>query len=97
MNIDSDSVFATKPRSIMKFTTDDSALEFRCSYYLSNMSLEKFTENFCDETYRKDKDLIDYEIERFPWTELSDEELYYSLMDTITLYHAIKILWKRWR
>ena len=90
LNIDSDSVFATKPRSIMKFTTDDSALEFRCSYYLSNMSLEKFTENFCDETYRKDKDLIDYEIERFPWTELSDEELYYSLMDTITLYHAIK-------
>lgn len=90
LNIDSDSVFATKPRSIIKFTTDDGALEFRCSYYLSNMSLEKFTENFCDETYRKDKDLIDYEIERFPWTELSDEELYYSLMDTITLYHAIK-------
>ena len=90
-----DSVFALKNRRIAKATAYDGALEFRCSYLLSNMSLEKFTENYNDERYRKDKELIDYEIKRYPWSELSNEILYYSLMDVVTLYQAISSIMNR--
>lgn len=88
-------VFALKNRRIAKATAYDGALEFRCSYLLSNMSLEKFTENYNDARYRKDKELIDYEINRYPWTELSNDVLYYSLMDVITLYKAIESIMNR--
>lgn len=93
--ISMENVFALKNRRIAKALAYDGAIEFRCSYLLSNMSLEKFTENYNDEKYRKDKELIDYEIKRYPWTELSDEILYYSLMDVITLYQAILSIMNR--
>lgn len=89
------SVFALQSRRIGKFETAAGFLEFRCSYLLSNMSLEKFTENFCSEEYRKDKELIDYELLRWPWDELSNEILYYGAMDVITLYHAVKTLMEK--
>lgn len=89
ISIDFDSVFALQSRRIGKWTTGRGGIEFRCSYLLSNMSLEKFTENYCSAEYRKDKELIDYEELRFPWSELSNEVLYYSGMDVITLYHAV--------
>lgn len=88
-------VFALKNRRIAKVTAYDGALEFRCSYLLSNMSLEKFTENYNDERYRKDKELIDYEVKRYPWSELSNEILYYSLMDVVTLYQAVLSIMNR--
>ncbi len=88
--INFDSVFALQSRRIARFETLKGGIEFRCSYLLSNMSLEKFTENYCTETYRKDKELIDYELLRFPWSDLDNEVLYYSGMDVITLYHAVK-------
>lgn len=93
--INFDSVFALQSRRIARFETARAGIEFRCSYLLSNMSLEKFTENYCPETYRKDKELIDYEVIRFPWTELDNETLYYSGMDVITLYHAVKSILER--
>ena len=93
--IDFHKVFALQSRRIGKFETDRHGIEFRCSYLLSNMSLEKFTENYCTEEYRKDKELIDYEITRYPWDELSNEILYYSAMDVITLYHAVKEIMHR--
>lgn len=87
--IDFTSVFALQSRRIGKFCSSGGGIEFRCSYLLSNMSLEKFTENYNSEEFRKDKELIDYEKIRFPWSELSNEVLYYSGMDVITLYHAV--------
>lgn len=90
--IDFESVFALQSRRIARFETEKHGIEFRCSYLLSNMSLEKFTENYCSETYRKDKELIDYEEMRFPWTPLDNNLLYYSGMDVITLYHAVKAI-----
>lgn len=88
--INFESVFALQSRRIGKFESFHGGLEFRCSYLLSNMSLEKFTSNYCGEEYRKDKELIDYEILRFPWSQLSNEVLYYSGMDVITLYYAVQ-------
>lgn len=95
IEIDFESVFALQSRRIGKFETTGGGIEFRCSYLLSNMSLEKFTENYCSEEYRKDKELIDYEEIRFPWSALSESVLYYSAMDVITLYHAIKSIMEK--
>lgn len=90
-----DDVFAIKSRRIARVYAYDYSIEFRCSYILSNMSLEKFTENYCTELYRKDKELIDYEILRYPWSELDNNLLYYSLMDVVSLYHGVKSLMQR--
>lgn len=87
--LDFETVFALQSRRIGKVCSAKGSIEFRCSYLLSNMSLEKFTENYCGDEFRKDKELIDYEVLRFPWTDLNNETYYYSGMDVITLYHAI--------
>lgn len=94
LDIAPDSIFALQNRRIAKFDVNDQ-IEFRCSYLLSNMSLEKFTENYCSEEFRKDKELIDYEIERFPWSVLEPETIYYGLMDVITLEAAVSELMTR--
>lgn len=95
LHIAYDKVFLVKNRKVAKFELESDTIIFRDSYLLSNMSLAKFCENYCDETYRKDKELIDYEIPRFPWDELSNEIIYYSGMDVICLYHAVMSIMER--
>lgn len=82
-----DNILCTKERSIISAETDK--LCFRCSYFLSNMSLEKFlkAENVPEE-YLKSK--MDYNIMRFPWTELSEDEKIYCRNDVIGLHYAIQ-------
>lgn len=89
LQIDYEKVFLVKNRKVAKFELKSDTIIFRDSYLLSNMSLAKFCENYNPPKYQKDKELIDYEIIRYPWSELSDEILYYSGMDVITLYYAI--------
>lgn len=89
ISFNTEHIMAVSKRSILRAETKLGGIQFRCSYKLSNMSLEKFTENYCSPEYRKDKELIDYEVVRFPWTELSNDVLYYSAMDVIALAHAI--------
>jgi hypothetical protein len=89
LNIDFTKVFLVKNRKVAKFELNSDTIIFRDSYLLSNMSLAKFCENYNSVEYQKDKELIDYEIIRYPWSELSNEILYYSGMDVITLYHAV--------
>lgn len=86
-------VFATEKRNILRVTT--SAIEYRCSYRLTNMSLAKMCESYNTADYQKDKELIDYEIKRYPWSELDNEIYYYSAMDVIALYRAIENLMKK--
>lgn len=89
ISFDAEHIMAVSKRSILRAETERGGIQFRCSYKLSNMSLEKFTENYCSPEFRKDKELIDYEVVRYPWSELSNDVLYYSAMDVITLAHAI--------
>lgn len=95
LNIAYEKVFLVKNRKVAKFELESNTIIFRDSYLLSNMSLAKFCENYCAEEYQKDKELIDYEIPRFPWTELSNEIIYYSGMDVIGLYNAIISIMQR--
>ena len=61
-------------------------IEYRCSYKLSNMSLDSFLKKF---NVENKKLTYDYEKIRYPWTELSDQELAYCINDVKGLVQAI--------
>lgn len=68
-----------------------SGIEFRCSYALSNMSLQKFCENEIGVThYKLDGDTFDYEKIRTPISVLSDYEKSYCYNDVRGLCECIK-------
>lgn len=83
-----ETVFALSTRKVAKAIIDGGQIEFRCSYVQTNMSLEDFT-------YKMDvehKKLIgyDYEGERWPWTELTEQEIAYCANDVLGLVEALK-------
>lgn len=84
------SVFATQKRKLLKCSTD--FIEFRCSYRLSNMSLEKFIENTPTATHNKGINDLDYKTIRTPSTKLTDIELGYCYNDVMGLYECIEFL-----
>lgn len=81
-------VFAVKSRKVLKCTMLD-VLEFRCSYLLTNMSLDMFTTKMGVEN--KKLSGYDYDKIRYPWTPLTEEELQYCINDVVGLCQAIKI------
>lgn len=84
-------VFAVESRKVLKCTMYDSKLEFRCSYLHSNMSLAEYTKKMQVKHEKLDGDKFDYNIERYPWTPLTDYEIRYCLNDVIGLAEAIEI------
>lgn len=70
-------------------------IELRCSYMHSNMSLSKFTEIMKCEHRKLDGDSFDYDIVRYPWTELTEYETQYCINDVLGLVEAIKTEMKR--
>lgn len=79
-------VFAMDNRKVL--SADYRNIEFRCSYLLSNMSLEKFV-IAAGGQYRKQSG-YDYRKRRYPWTEMTDEELKYCIYDVKALVSAIE-------
>lgn len=84
-----DEVFAIKSRKVLKCSMHG-CLEFRCSYIHSNMNLDTYTKKM-GVKHRKLTGTFDYEKIRYPWTELSNEELAYCIHDVQGLAEAIKI------
>ena len=84
-----DEVFAIKSRKVLKCNMWDS-FEFRCSYIHSNMNLDTYTKKM-GVKHKKLTGTFDYEKIRYPWTELSDEELEYCVHDVQGLVEAIEI------
>lgn len=83
---DFEKVLCTSQRKIIAAETDQ--LVFRCSYFLSNMSLAKFLQNEnVPEEYQKTN--MDYLVDRYPWTPLTEEEVKYCANDVIGLHIAI--------
>lgn len=82
-----DNVFATDPHKVLKCSND--YFEFRCSYYLSNMSLQKFIENEPGTIHAKGSGDLDYRILRTPDTILSEKEKGYCYNDVAGLYEAV--------
>lgn len=82
-------VFAVKSRKVLKCNMYDK-FEFRCSYIHSNMNLDTYTKKM-GVKHKKLTGTFDYEKIRYPWTELTDEEIAYCIHDVQGLVEAIEI------
>lgn len=82
-----DEVFAVDSRKVLKCNMLDN-LEFRCSYLLSNMSLDLYT-NKMKVQHTKLTGTYNYDILRTSSYCMSDEELSYCANDVVGLYEAI--------
>lgn len=78
--LDWENVFALENREVVRATTKD-GFEFRCSYLLSGLSLEKTAENLT--TYQVNKKVgdLDYSLIRNSKTPLSNLEMGYCITD----------------
>lgn len=87
--IEIDSIFARKKRVPMKVQFNQ-GFEFRCSYFLSNMSLDKLIKNTPRAKFlKRSGDIFDYRVKRLPNTKLSEEDLGYCYCDVRGLAEAI--------
>lgn len=82
-------IFATKSRQPIRVTTKN-GFEFRCSYKLTNMTLNKATLNELGVTHIKAVGDLDYRKIRTPETPLTDAEFGYCVSDVVSLYELIK-------
>ena len=79
--------FATNAhRPIYSLENDFDRFTFRCSLMLTNQSLDSLTAEFEEHKIHG----FDYDLYRHYDTELTEDELKYSELDTLSLYHAIK-------
>ena len=85
-----DDVFALDRRKVCKCSMYDKALEFRCTYIHSNMSLAAYTKKFNVPHQKLSGDEFNYKVTRYPWTSLTDKELEYCYNDVIGLVEAYK-------
>ena len=83
-----DEVFRTEPRKVLKCEMFDH-FEYRCSYFLTNMSLDQFTRQMNVENRKLSGDQFDYNKVRYPWTELSEYEIQYCINDVQGLAEAL--------
>lgn len=80
-------IICTSQRKIISAETD--YIIFRCTYFLSNMNLEKFMINeHVPEEFLKTN--MDYEKERYPWTDINEDEYEYCANDVIGLHKAVQ-------
>lgn len=89
-NFQTEEVFAVDSRKVLKCTMWDGAIEFRCSYLHSNMSLAQYTKKMGVEHVKLSGEDFNYSVRRFPWTPLSDAEIAYCTNDVVGLVEAIK-------
>lgn len=82
-------VFAIEKRKILKATMHD-AIEWRCSYLHTNMSLALYTQKMRVEHVKQDGDDFDYNVTRYPWTPLTTKEWKYIQHDVLGLVEAIE-------
>ena len=86
---DIEEVFATESRRVLKCEMLEH-FEYRCSYFLTNMSLAAFTDKM-GVTQKLSGEEFNYKKIRYPWTVLTDRELQYCITDVISLVEALKV------
>lgn len=87
-NFNEDEVFCTDSRKVLKCEMNG-CIEFRCSYMLTNMSLDKFLKKY-DVENKKLTGQFDYSKIRYPWSPLSADELAYCINDVKGLVQALE-------
>lgn len=83
----SEDVFCLERRKVC-YARYRNSIEFRCSYIHSNMSLDVFLRKMG--VANKKIEGFDYNKKRFPWTELSEQEMQYCINDVKGLVQAIR-------
>lgn len=81
-------VFATGKRTPI-YVMCGAGFEFRCSYKLTNMSLQKACENELGVIHPKAAGDLDYKKRRTSTTPLNKEEFGYCVADVVSLYELI--------
>lgn len=84
---DKHEVFARKKRRLMYFR--DGAVEFRCSYMLTRLSLANWAKTRKLPVQKKEGDL-DYLVIRTPYTHMGNTELDYCEYDCLVMYYGLK-------
>ena len=82
-------VFATQRRKPIYVTTGN-GVQFRCSYKLTNMSLQKAVQNELGVVHCKADGDLDYRVIRTADTPLDDTEFGYCVSDVVSLYELIE-------
>lgn len=82
-------VFSRKSRRVIKFELEEFDVEFRCSYQMSNCSLDRLAKTY-NLNVRKLVGNLDYNKIRTPQTPLSNKELDYCENDCLVVYEYIK-------
>ena len=83
-------VFARTKRKVMKCFLPYYNIEFHCTYFMTNISLDKLADTF-KLPVKKLVGNLDYDIIRCPKTKLTKKELSYCENDCLVLYHYIKL------
>ena len=81
-----DDIFCVESRKPL-YALYNGCIEFRCSYLLSNMSLQSYLKRWNVEHKKGD---LDYSKVRYPWTELTKDEVEYCINDVQGLGEAIR-------
>ena len=79
-------VFCLQARKIL--TASCGCIEYRCSYIWTNKSLNMFVRDMEVEHAKKSGADYDYNKKRYPWTEMTDDEIEYCQNDVIGLLEA---------
>lgn len=83
-------VFAVDRRKVLRAIIFD-AIELRCSYLHSNMSLAEYTAKMGVEHGKLSGEEFDYTKNRYPWTALTARELAYIQNDVLGLVEALAV------
>ena len=84
-----DQIFARAPRKVLTADCNELHLHFRCSYFLTNMSLAGWTKTKRLPVQKLSGDL-DYLKIRTPFTPLTDQELAYCEHDILVMFEGMK-------
>lgn len=85
----SSEVFAVQPRKVLKCTMYKKKIEFRCSYLLTNLSLAAWTKKMGVRHQKLSGEAFGYDDIRYPWTNLTDNQLLYGIHDVLGLVEAL--------
>lgn len=92
-NFDSSEVFRTDSRKVLKCSMYGN-IEFRCSYLLTNLSLDRFTRQMGVENQKLEGKKFNYNKVRYPDTELTEYEINYCINDVKGLVQALTKLFE---
>lgn len=82
-------IFALKSRKVVRADID--GVQFRCSYIQTNKSLDAFTRDMGVVHQKLSGVEFDYSKKRYPWTEMTTEELQYCCNDVVGLLESMQV------